>query len=352
MPAELNASEQLTQRGEMLLDRHRPQEAEDHFRQALAANPENAEAHFGLARCLAQDSRRPHKALEEIECALALEPNWSGYHAFRALLLSELGRRKRARQAIQGALELAPYDAYVWYCSALIEQAASRWKEMEQAARQAMELAPDDPDHANLLAEALRHQHRDAEANSLLHQSLGRDPEKWDTHSQLGWQLLLTDRPQAEEHFYEALRLNPHSDHARRGMLEAFMGRNWLYQTNRRLASFFSGLVTVNRLLIAIFVFFIITMFFCLFLPVIFVDFIENYGDWLAWGLVLLIFSPLLVVAMAILNSIMGSVMVLADARARLALTPTEKTTAWFVIGLTVFISLVFLRALIFGPLE
>lgn len=351
MTSQPNASAQLTQRGEMLLERHRPQEAEDQFRQALAANPNNADAHFGLARCLAQDSRRPHKALEEIERALALEPNWSGYHAFRAQILCHMGQLKQARTAVQGALELAPDFAYSWQCAALIEQAAGKWKAMEDAARKALELDPDDADNASLLAVALRLQHRHQEAEAILQGSLSNDPENAETHHQVGWQKLPVDQAQAETHFYEALRLNPQHEGARKGMLEAFKGRNWLYQTHRKMHHFFARILTVKRGLI---VFFSL----CVVAGILEKLPVSNSNgllyfirEGITWSMGLAITALLLFGGIALLNYIIGNFMVLNDARARMALTSDEKTRAWFVLGLTAVIILYTLHALIVGPL-
>lgn len=324
MPPEPNPSEQLTQRGEMLLERHRPQEAEDFFRQALAANPDNDDAHFGLARCLAQDSRRPHKALEEIELALALEPNWPGYHAFRGIILTGMGRTKEARQSVASALELDPDNAYSWYCTALIERAEEKWEAMEQAARKALELDPDESDYTNLLAESLTKQHRREEAGDMLRDALRSEPENADTHAQLGWNLLPQDRAKAEEHFYEALRLNPHSDPARKGMLEAFKGRNWFYRSHQKIEH---GVRTLlhNRLFWKSSVLSLLGLI-LLFVILILIFPAQKFTFAVALGIILGLFVVGLILTKCWLfvSSYVGCGLILLDQRARLALTFEE----------------------------
>ncbi len=342
-----NASEQLTLRAEMLLERHRPQDAEDHFRQALAANPENADAHFGLARCLAQDARRPHKALEEMDRALALKPNHPGFHAYRAILLAQLGRPKPARQAIQSALEIAPNFAYAWSCSALIEQADRKWKAMEKAARQALMLEPEDPDHANLLAVALRRQRRFEEASKVLQGSLSMDPENAETHHQNGWQLLSSNREQAEQHFYEALRLSPHHDGARQGMLESFKRRNGIYSKichlNDGLTAFFSRGLFLGTIL-----FFVVTTALAFFALITVMILNDRYSEWVIAGYLMVLLSPVLLFFAFMANQIIGSVMVLVDQRARLALTRKEIISAWLTVGVIFLFGCVVLLSLVF----
>jgi hypothetical protein len=61
--------------------------------------------------------------------------------------------------------------------------------------------------------------------------ALDRAPEDAFSHANQGWNYLHQNRPhQAQEHFREALRLEPNLDYAREGMLEALKARNPIYR--------------------------------------------------------------------------------------------------------------------------
>ncbi|MEM1060069.1 MAG: tetratricopeptide repeat protein [Verrucomicrobiota bacterium] len=341
MAVDFDASAALNRRARLLLERHRPEEAEDLFRQSLAANPENEDSHFGLAQCLVQDRRRAHKALEEVDRALALNPNFAPYHAYRALILGQMLRHGEARRAIATAQELAPQEAYVWFCAGQVHRAAGKWPEAEAAARQALAIAPRDVDHLNLLSTALRMQNKDGENESLLESALRHDPENADTHANVGWAWLARDRDRAEHHFMEALRLEPHHDAARLGLLKAFQTRNRLYRAVYRLHDRvrryslwqITGLVVVAAGLL-----FLLGAG----LEALGVRHMEFY--YFATGLALLGLG-----ALALAYNALGHVIVLTDPRARLALTAEETTTAWFVLLIITAITLRLLYLIVFG---
>src|SRR5580658_256855 len=75
---------------------------------------------------------------------------------------------------------------------------------------------------------------------------LARDPQNASTHASAGWAALQRgERRVAEEHFLEALRLEPGSENARHGLLNSFRARSpfyraylaycfWMQQLSRR----------------------------------------------------------------------------------------------------------------------
>ena len=91
-----------------------------------------------------------------------------------------------------------------------------------------------DPEHgpcANLAAMALRRLGRPKEAKRILDATLGRRPDDATTHTNLGWSLLQAgDHKGAREHFRDALRLDPTSDWARQGMVQALKARNLIFR--------------------------------------------------------------------------------------------------------------------------
>jgi len=330
MAVDFNASDELNLRGRLLLARHRPEEAEDFFRQSLAANPENGDSHYGLAQCLSHDRRRMHKALEEIEFAIASSPNWAPYHAYRALVLSDMHRHRDAREAIRTAQQLAPDEAYCWYCSGLVCRAVRDWPGVEAAARKALEFDPEDADHHNLLSVALHMQNKDGENTAVLERALEKDPENADTHANVGWSQLARDRDAAERHFMEALRLHAHHEIARKGLLKSFQNRNAVYRLFYRLQDrqrrfdswqLFGICVGVAALVFV----------FCHLLDEWGVPNAQLAGFVMGLALMGVGFLALGIKAL-------GHIVVLMDRRARLALNGEEKTAAWFVLGLVIFL--------------
>ncbi|MEM1060067.1 MAG: tetratricopeptide repeat protein [Verrucomicrobiota bacterium] len=327
MPADFeqsNASGHHARRAWQLLELHRPEEAAEAFRESLAANPENEESHFGLAQCLAKGDYFSD-ALREVETAIRIEPTIAVLHAYRALLLSDTRQPKPARQSIKTALELEPENAYCWRCSALVEKANANLKKAEQDLRKALELDPRSVTDRNLLVPLMNQKGRFAESREVLEEALKLEPENPNTHSQLGWILLPTDRERAENHFYTALRLNPHLDEARKGMLEAFKGRNWIYRTHLRFDYNLRNCFTERNL-----AYFLVGIIFggFLFYFLLPVDLLRLALDGLLYG----IFGIILLVAVSavfgVLRYHVGSLMVLADRKARLALTLKEKINA------------------------
>jgi len=77
-----------------------------------------------------------------------------------------------------------------------------------------------------------------------LQNALRLDPDSADTHATLGWNYLQNgNRAKANEHFREALRLDPDSEWARQGILETLRTYNPLY---RPLLKFFLWMQTLT----------------------------------------------------------------------------------------------------------
>jgi len=74
---------------------------------------------------------------------------------------------------------------------------------------------------------------------------LKRSPEDDSAHTGAGWQALMAaDYRKANEHFLEALRLNPMNERARMGLIESYRARSRIYRLQLRFANFmnrFSG---------------------------------------------------------------------------------------------------------------
>ena len=218
------------QHGALLLAQHRWAEAEQAFRSVLAGDPENPIALHNLALCRLNLGAAA-EALEISEAAVRADPEDSDHHALRAFALVQLDRDAEGEAAAREAIALDPRSTFA--CNALTSALLGqrKWADAEAAARSALEIDADDPVAANQLATALRLQNRLDENAEHLSGMLARDPENAWTHANAGWQALQAGaRVKAEEHFLEALRLDPEFEHARDGLKEAFKSRSPFYR--------------------------------------------------------------------------------------------------------------------------
>jgi tetratricopeptide (TPR) repeat protein len=210
---------------------HRLSDAERHFKDALAENPRDDTALRELALTVHMHDGREAEALEVIDRAIAVDPNDSLHHAARAFILNGLERPKDALTAAREARRLDPYCDSALVAEAQAHSLRRDWTEAERAAREALEIDADDAAAANLLAQALRMQKKTAENDAQIAGLLARDPENAWTHLNAGWSALhASDHRTAEQHFREALRLEPDLDAAREGLLTSFRARSPFYR--------------------------------------------------------------------------------------------------------------------------
>jgi len=99
---------QLTQLGNDYLDQGLVPEAENEFRSAIAADPNNSNAHAGLAR-LARQSGNPQEARSEATRSLQLRPNVPAYLVLARLEL-DANNLPAAAAYVGNALKLSPGD--------------------------------------------------------------------------------------------------------------------------------------------------------------------------------------------------------------------------------------------------
>ncbi len=214
----------------LLLQQSRPELAERELRQALLADPNDGQAHAILALCLA-DQKKLEPATEEAKAAIVAGPDRSLGHYALATVMRQRNRYDEASQAIREAIRLDPGDADQWGELAQIELERREWKGALDAAERGLAI---DPEHAactNLRAIALVKLGRREEAGRTIDAALARDPDDPVTHANQGWTLLNAGEPRkAMEHFRESLRLDPTSEWARAGIVEAMKARNPLYR--------------------------------------------------------------------------------------------------------------------------
>ena len=219
------------QRGELLRDQGRYAEAEKYFQQAIAQQPNNAEGYHELAFCYCDWEGHDKQALKTIDRAIELDPNSSENFALRAWLLGNLDRYKEAVATADQALALNPNNILALNSQSRAFGLLCKWVESEEVARRVLALHAQNEVASNLLAVALRQQGRVEESEAVSSSLLSHDPDSSMTQCNAGWTALHAgDYRRANQHFMEALRLNPESDFARRGLLHAFNSRVWIYR--------------------------------------------------------------------------------------------------------------------------
>lgn len=225
------------QRAQLLISQNRHDMAEQELRLALVDDPNSPFAHGLLCVCLLH--RKAYaEATSEAEQAIHLAPDLGYGHYVLALVMLERNRFSEAETAIREAITLDPQDEDFFALQAAILLQQKKWQAALEAADQGLAIDPEHVRCANLRAIALTKTGRRQSAADMIETALERDPENADTHANLGWVKLEQRRhKEALEHFREALRLDPASDWARAGVVEALKARNVIYRI--MLAYFF-----------------------------------------------------------------------------------------------------------------
>ena len=218
------------------------------FEESLAADPDDAFALHHLAGCQFQIPERRRDALPTIRKAIAIEPNEADHHVLQSFILSALDRPKEAFASAQSALNLDPHCSAAFSAEAQAHLQSSRWPDAERSAREALALDADNSAAANQLAQALRLQNKMDENAGHLAAMLARDPDDAFTHANAGWSALQRDKHRdAEQHFREALRLDPDMESAREGLLTSFRARSPLFRGYLQYCFFMQRLSSGSR---------------------------------------------------------------------------------------------------------
>jgi len=217
------------QRGLLLFQQGRHEQAEQELRQALASEPHEPYAHALLALCLAQ-RKQWNEATTEAQQAIHLAPDFAFAHYTLASVLHDRNRFDEALVAIREALRLEPEQADFCALLSQIHLDLRQWPAALEAAERGLQFEPDHVACTNLRAIALIRLGRKAEATATIDAALAREPDNSVTHANQGWAYLEQGNTQkALEHFREALRLDPTNEWARQGIIEALKARNAIY---------------------------------------------------------------------------------------------------------------------------
>ena len=221
------------ERASALLSHDRYDQAETEARQAVGQNPDDPQGHALLAVALVnQDGEaKQREAVYAAQMAVHLAPAWPWAQYILAYVYRDTGKLREAEAAVKESVRLDASDADAWGLWASLAFGQSRWQEARDLAERGLTVSPDHVGCANLRAMALTKLEQPDAAQSALLSALAKEPENPLTHATRGWGLLEANKPQeAMAHFQESLRLDPESEWAKRGIVEALQARNPVYR--------------------------------------------------------------------------------------------------------------------------
>lgn len=236
----------------LLLETRRYDLAEKELRLALVNEPNHFLPHSLLALTLIKLDRK-QDALVEAQTAIHLAPEQAYVHYVHASVLDEVNRFSDAERAIREAIRLEPENDTYWSLLSSLHLQRERWQDALDAADKALALDAEDVQAANLRAQALVKLGRRLESGNTLDSAMLRDPENAHTHANRGWLELEKNNPYAAmEHFREALRLEPTSQWARAGILNALRARNPIYRVLLQYFLWMSRLSSQTRMAVIV----------------------------------------------------------------------------------------------------
>lgn len=217
------------QRAGLLLEQGRFELAEETARRFLASAPQQPLGHAFLSLALLGQDKFV-EARVAADDAVGCGPDHPVAHDTRARVLISCNRFPEAEAAAVEAVRLDPENPghHSVLASALASRA--RWQEALDATENGLALDPEEPDLLNLRTRLLVQLGRVEDVGGASEQALRAAPEDADSHASVGWaHLNQREFEPAFVHFREALRLNPESEFARSGVIEAIKARNPFY---------------------------------------------------------------------------------------------------------------------------
>ncbi len=222
-------------RGRQLMQLGRHSAAADEFRRELVADPECADSHGLLAMCLLEEGKYP-EATSAAEAAVRYAPDDDFGHFALARAWRCRKHYDKALVSLAEALRINPDDAANHGLKAAVLFDQLQWKAALDAAETGLRCDAEDSGCNNIRAMALVKLGRGADAAATIDAVLARDPENSFSHANMGWTKLDGGEVRdAMHHFREALRLDPSSEYARQGIVEALKARNPAYRLVLRM---------------------------------------------------------------------------------------------------------------------
>ncbi|MDC1141799.1 tetratricopeptide repeat protein [Planctomycetota bacterium] len=204
--------------------------AEEHFRRAVGDEPENAEFHSSLARCLSQLGKH-QLALEAASTAIHLDPDDDWGYFVLADVLEGADKIGEAIEALELALQMDPEDSDYWSFGASLYGQKNNWLTALEYSDRGLELDSEHSGCIQIRALCLQQLGRKQDASSATEYALAQEPNSDVAHHVRGLVLLEAgDRKQAMYHFRESLRLDPNFEPAKEGIILTLKAANPLYR--------------------------------------------------------------------------------------------------------------------------
>lgn len=232
-------------RGRLLQSQHRTQDAIACYKQALELDAHHTLSYIMLALCWMQEDDTAPKSIDAAQRAVALEPENPFSRSVLALALNanaKDGQNAAIKAALQQAEEAVNLDPDSDFSHAVLSRLHLRLRDYpkaEASARAALSLDTENTMAAEVLSAALLLQKKDGDNEDLIKYQLERNAEDDSAHTSAGWMAVMKgDHKKANQHFLEALRLNPMNENARLGLIESFRARSWPYRLQLKFAHF------------------------------------------------------------------------------------------------------------------
>lgn len=187
-------------------DAHRPADAIPEYRAAVLGLPNDADAHYQLGWAL-KETRKYSEARVELEKALALNPSMGVAHLGLAEVAMLLNDKKLAEDHYRLALKgnPPPREAYMALVNLLVPQ--KKYSEAIEYAQAAVARMPDDLAGLNTLAYALGSAGKNEESAEVCREILRRNPNDETATVNLGEALLQTGhKAEGKELLQKSLR--------------------------------------------------------------------------------------------------------------------------------------------------
>jgi len=194
--------------GVALHDLGRNGDAEHAYRSALAADPARPRTWSNLGVVL-MSLGRVREAEEAYQRALAMDPRLAGAWHNLGILLGNLGRKDEAEAAYRKAIAADPLDPDPWFNLGVLNEASCRTCDAEEAYRKAVAI---DPRHAGAwtnLGVLLRQMGRGGEAEEAYNRAIEVSPEDANLRNDMAYLLCSLGRlSEAEEQVRRAIDMN------------------------------------------------------------------------------------------------------------------------------------------------
>ncbi len=177
------------------------------------------------------NQQRYREAIQAAQQAIEIAPEHA-FHYYRLASVYKLTRQyAKAQQAINTSLQLNPDDTDSYSMAASIYHGQGKTDKMLAAAGSGLALDPEHRTCWNMRILALLSLGRMAEAEADIKRSLQRYPDQAFSHAAQGWSATYQGKKaQSLDAFKTALQINPNSEWAREGLIEALKAQNGLYQ--------------------------------------------------------------------------------------------------------------------------